>query len=75
MHETFRVERYGTTRFFAVYDATQALVCVCVYRKGAQEVARRLQALDEAPRWADANGPAPEGAAPVVAVEPAPWLL
>jgi hypothetical protein len=73
--DTFRVERYGTTRFFAVYDATNALVCVCVYRKGAQEVARRLQALDEAQHWVDVNGPAHEVAAPAVEVEPTPWLL
>jgi hypothetical protein len=28
-------------RFWAVYEG-EALVCVCVYRKGAREVARRL---------------------------------
>jgi len=36
------VARYGKTRFWAVYDADGALVCVTVYRKGALEVARRL---------------------------------
>jgi hypothetical protein len=71
--DEFRVERYGSTRFFAVYDATGALVCVCVYRRGAQEVARRLQALDEAQRWVDANGLTQAVAAPVVEVEPVPW--
>ena len=32
--ETFYVERYEKTRFFAVRDAADALVCVCVYRRG-----------------------------------------
>ena len=37
------VTRYKATRFWAVREAgSGALVCVCVYRKGAQEVARRL---------------------------------
>jgi len=36
------IERYGKTRFWAVYDADGALVCVTVYRKGALEVERRL---------------------------------
>lgn len=35
------VSRYGR-RFWSVTDAAGALVCVCVYRKGALEVARRL---------------------------------
>jgi hypothetical protein len=73
--DSFRVERYDKTRFFAVRDAADALVCVCVYRRGAEEVVRRLQARDDAPRWVDANGPAPEGAAPAGWVDPLPWLL
>ena len=36
-----RIARYGKTRFWAVYDGT-TLVCVCLYKKGAQEVLRRL---------------------------------
>jgi hypothetical protein len=36
-----RISRYG--RFWAVYDRADVLVCVCVYRKGALEVVRRLQ--------------------------------
>ena len=32
---------YG--RHWAVYDDTGVLVCVCVYKKGALEVVRRLQ--------------------------------
>ena len=35
-----RIEKHG--RFFAVYDDEADLVCICVYRKGAMEVIRRL---------------------------------
>jgi hypothetical protein len=73
--DSYRVERYRNSRFWAVRDAADALVCVCVYRRGAQEVAQRLQALEDAQRWADANGPAHEVAAPAVWVDPMPWLL
>jgi hypothetical protein len=52
-----RIERYRKTRYWAVVDAAGTLVCLCVYRKGAQEVIRRLQALDDAQQWQDANGP------------------
>jgi hypothetical protein len=71
--ETYVVERYGRTRFFAVRDAAGALVCVCVYKRGAQEVARRLQALAEAQRWLDTNGPPQDGLGPTVQADPAPW--
>lgn len=36
------VSRYKATRFWAVLDASGALVCVCVYKRGAEEVIRRL---------------------------------
>ncbi len=36
------IERYGD-RFYALYDG-QDLVCVTVYKKGALEVKRRLEA-------------------------------
>ena len=39
-----RIERYGNTRHWAIYDA-QELVVVTLYKRGAQEVLRRLQAL------------------------------
>lgn len=39
-----RIARYSNTRYWAVIDADGMLVCLCVYRKGAQEVVRRLQA-------------------------------
>ena len=35
------IKRYGG-RYWAVYDASNTLVCVCLYKKGAQEVVRRL---------------------------------
>ncbi len=39
-----RIEKYGKTRFWAVYDTDNTLICLCVYLKGAQEVLRRLRA-------------------------------
>jgi hypothetical protein len=39
------IEKYGKTRYWAVIDAAGTLVCLCVYRRGAAEVVRRLQAL------------------------------
>lgn len=36
------MERYRSTRFWAVYDESRELVCLCVYMKGAIEVSRRL---------------------------------
>ena len=35
------IRKYGG-RYWAVYDAAGVLVCVCLYKKGAQEVVRRL---------------------------------
>ena len=34
-------------RYWAVLDADGMLVCLCVYRKGAQEVLRLLQAREK----------------------------
>jgi len=42
-----RVERYGFSRYWAVLDTAGTLVCLCVYRKGATEVVRRLQAREK----------------------------
>ena len=36
------IRKYG--RYWAVYDADETLVVVAVYRKGAEEVVRRLTA-------------------------------
>ena len=38
----FSVTKHGYSRFWAVYDPAGELVCVCVYKRGAVEVARRL---------------------------------
>ena len=35
------IRKYGG-RYWGVYDAAGALVCVCLYKKGAQEVVWRL---------------------------------
>ena len=40
---TLRIERYRKTRHWALYDGAE-LVVVTVYRRGAQEVQRRLAA-------------------------------
>ena len=39
-----KIERYK--RFWAVHDEKGELICLCVYRKGAREVIRRLSALN-----------------------------
>jgi hypothetical protein len=36
------IVRYGKTRYWAVMDADGTLVCLCVYKRGAREVVRRL---------------------------------
>ena len=38
------VKRYKRTRFWGVYDTSGMLICLCVYKKGAEEVRRRLEA-------------------------------
>lgn len=35
------IAKYGR-RFWAVYDEGGQLICVCLYKKGAREVVRRL---------------------------------
>jgi hypothetical protein len=39
------IRKYG--RYWAVLAADGTMVCLCVYRKGAVEVVRRLQALGQ----------------------------
>jgi hypothetical protein len=41
------MERYK--RFWAVYEASGDLLCVCVYKKGAQAVLGRLRPSGETP--------------------------
>jgi len=40
----FTVTRYREGRYWAVRDCAGQLICVCVYKRGALEVARRLDA-------------------------------
>jgi hypothetical protein len=42
-----RIERYGNTRYWAVRDSDGLLICLCVYKRGALEVLRRLQAREK----------------------------
>ncbi len=42
--DAMRIARYRNTRYRAVIDTEDTLVCLCVYRKGALEVVRRLEA-------------------------------
>ena len=39
------VNRHKHTRFWAVRSEDGELICVCVYKRGALEVARRLEAV------------------------------
>jgi len=41
--KTFTLAKHGHSRFWAVINPDGQLVCVCVYKRGAQEVIRRLQ--------------------------------
>lgn len=41
------IRKYG--RYWALYDDAGELVCVCLYKKGAAEVRRRLQQLPAPP--------------------------
>ncbi len=41
----YTVERYRKTRFWALYEAGE-LVCVTVYKKGANAVKERLERLE-----------------------------
>ena len=45
--QKFRIER-GPHRYFSVYEG-EALVVIAVYRKGAEEVVRRLTAQASTP--------------------------
>ena len=38
----FTVSKHDHSRFWAVRDSASELVCVCVYKRGAAEVVRRL---------------------------------
>jgi hypothetical protein len=53
-----RIERYRKTRYWAVVASDGSLVCLCVYRNGAQEVVKRLHALGAAQPRQDHHEPA-----------------
>lgn len=57
-----RVERYGNTRFWALYDGDE-LVCVTVYKRGARAVQQRLAAQPRRQRAAAAQAAEVEAAA------------
>jgi hypothetical protein len=59
------IERYRSSRYWAVYGCDGTLICLTVYKKGAQEVVRRLQDLDGTP-----NGQAPPGPSPLLQITP-----
>ena len=59
---TLRIERYGKTRFWALYEGNE-LVVVTVYKRGAAEVQRRLAAQRPGQRAAAAQAAAVEAAA------------
>ena len=40
-----KIERWKQGRYWALYDADGVLIAVCVYKKGAQEVKRRLSQI------------------------------
>jgi cytochrome b len=40
----YAITRYKNSRHWAIHDPNGALVCVALYKKGASEVARRLNA-------------------------------
>ncbi len=44
----FTVTKHGQSRFWAVHDPAGELVCVCVYKRGAVEVIRRLESAPPA---------------------------
>ena len=48
------IRKYG--RYWALYDDAGELVCVCLYKKGATEVLRRL-AASRSPSATHANPP------------------
>ena len=43
----YRVEKREDTRWWKVLDPAGELVCLTVYRRGAREVARRLNAVEK----------------------------
>lgn len=42
-----KITKYKGTKHWAIYDNAGKLICVAVYKKGAEEVVRRLMELIE----------------------------
>jgi hypothetical protein len=42
-NETLKIARYKRSRFWALYGPDQDLICLCVYKKGAESVRRYLR--------------------------------
>jgi hypothetical protein len=59
---TLRIERYGQSRYWAIYDGPE-LVVVTLYKRGALEVLRRLAGQPPAATEAAAQAAAVEAAA------------
>ena len=38
----YRIAKWKFSRFWAVFDPAGELVCLCVYKKGANKVAEKL---------------------------------
>ena len=51
-----RIVRYGKTQYWAMLDVDSTLICLCVYRKGAEEVVRRLQVQEETYIYEETRG-------------------
>lgn len=62
-----RVERYKESRYFAVYDGAGQLVAVTVYKRGAEEVKRRLSQATETTKEAADDSAASRSFTTVVA--------
>ncbi len=63
------VSRYKDTRFWAVRDDDGELICVCVYKRGAAEVVRRL-GLPAAPAFTLRDVPAEPVNSPEISRKP-----
>ena len=50
-------KKYKGGRYWAVYDEADRLIVVCVYKKGAAEVVRRLDRQEPSPTPGTGNAP------------------
>jgi hypothetical protein len=67
MNSEFTIQKWGR-RFWAVFDG-DGLICIAAYKKGALEVKRRLEEMEqrrsqEAPSLPTAASPAPDPVPP-----------